>query len=121
MYPTASKELLEGCKCGSHFFFFVKEKEIAQLQKETENLTAEDKKEIEEDVREIIGLGDDELQPIILDLESIRIIKPGKFEIDLVSLFKKKPLVYKVEDGRYIIDLATTFYGKKQEEKGNKL
>ena len=47
--------------------------------------------------------------PVILDFESIRVIGTGKFEIDIVNLFKKgRPLIYKLEEGKYIIDLAST-------------
>ncbi len=116
IYPTASRELLEGCNCGSHFFFFVKEGDLDILRKETENLTHEEKKEIEQDVREIIGITEEEDKPVILDFESIRITKPGKFEIDLVSLFRKKPLVYKLDEGKYIIDIASTFQLSKKEK-----
>jgi predicted nucleic acid-binding Zn-ribbon protein len=64
---------------------------------------------MEKDVREIIGVSEQEEVPVILDLESIRVIKPGKFEIDIVNLFnKKRPLIYKLEEGKYIIDLAST-------------
>jgi len=35
---------------------------------------------------------------------------PGKFELDLVHLFnKKEPLIYKLEEGKYIIDIAEMF------------
>jgi predicted nucleic acid-binding Zn-ribbon protein len=51
-----------------------------------------------------------------LDLESIRVIRPGKFEIDLINLFtKKRPLIYKLEEGKYIIDLSTSFNIDKKE------
>lgn len=47
--------------------------------------------------------------PVILDLESVRAMGSGKFEIDLINLFRKdRPLIYKLEEGKYIIDLATT-------------
>lgn len=118
LYPTASKELLEGCHCGSHFFFFVKQENLDVLKEETSVLTKEEKQEIEHDVREILGVEEEE-KPIVLDFESIRISKPGKFEIDLVNLFRKKPLVFKIEEGKYIIDLASTFLAsrEKKEEK----
>ena len=51
----------------------------------------------------------DDDKPIILDIESIHILKPGKYELDLVDLFKGKPLVYKLEEGKYVIDIASTF------------
>ena len=114
IYPNASKELLEGCECGSHFFFFISEKAL-EMQKERKeepiqmNIPEEDKKEIEKEVREMMGIDDDET-PVILDLESVRVVSPGKFEIDLVNLFnQKRPLIYKLEEGKYIIDIASSF------------
>lgn len=117
LYPTASKELLAGCSCGSRFFFFVRDEALAKLEEETADLSHEEKVEMEEDVREIIGLGPEEIKPVILDIESIHIIEPGKFEIDLVNLFKKKPLVYKIEEGKYIIDIASTFQLGREKKK----
>jgi len=68
-----------------------------------------DKQQIESDIREIMGdIKED--QPVILDLESIKVMGPGKFEIDIVNLFNRKlPLIYKLEEGKYIIDLASSF------------
>jgi predicted nucleic acid-binding Zn-ribbon protein len=100
----------------------VKEENLEELKKETAPLTKEEKIEIEKDVRDIIGIGPDEVKPVILDFESIRIKEPGKFEIDLVKLFRKKPLIYKIEEGKYIIDLASTFKSEREakERKGSK-
>jgi predicted nucleic acid-binding Zn-ribbon protein len=117
IYPTASKELLEGCKCGGHFFYFVKEENINTLKEETAQLTKQDKQEIEEDIREIIGLKEDEDIPVVLDFEAIHIPEPGKFEIDLINLLKKDPLVYRLEEGRYIIDVASSFQIEKENKK----
>lgn len=119
LYQDASSELLKGCSCGSHFFFFFKEGELPKLREETAELTEEEKIEVEEDVRDIVG-DIDETKPVILDFESIKVKKPGKFEIDLVKLFKRKPVVYKLEEGKYIIDLASTFQLKKQGERKKK-
>ena len=118
IYPSACKELLEGCACGGRFFFFIREENIKSLKKEIENLSEDDKEEIENDVREIIGI-DFEDRPIVLDFESIRMTSPGKFELDLVSLFKRKPIIYRMGEGKYVIDLPSTFkYAK--ERKGKK-
>lgn len=112
IYPDASRELLEGCSnkgCGSRFFYYLKK--MPEQQKAAEvphELSIMDKKRVEKDVREMIGSEDEEI-PVILDLESINIIEPGKFEIDVVNIFdKKRPLIYKLEEGKYIIDLAST-------------
>ena len=106
IYENAAPELLKGCSCGSHYFFFFKEEDKA-IKKQAEQLTRDEREEIVKDINEIVG---PEIErPIILDLESIRVQKPGKFEIDLVGLFKRRPIIYKVEEGKYIIDIASTF------------
>jgi predicted nucleic acid-binding Zn-ribbon protein len=117
IYGSTDPVILKGCECGSHFFFFFKEKDIKEVKEETQKLTEEDREEIEQDIKEIIGPEIDRSKPVILDFESIRVKRPGKFEIDLVKLFKRKPLVYKIEDGKYVIDIASTFQLKKYEEK----
>lgn len=104
VYEDAASEILKGCECGSHYFFFFKDKDV--LKEQTEKLSRPEREEIVQDLEEVIPAVE---KPVILDLESIRIIKSGKFEIDLVGLFKRKPIIYKVEDGKYFIDLASTF------------
>lgn len=107
-YPDGSKELLKGCSCGGKFFFYFKKSEVKEAQELVVNLTDEEKDQMEKDVFEMIGIEDD-LKPVVLNLESIRVLKPGKYQLDVVELFKGKPLVYRIEDGKYIIDLASTF------------
>ena len=89
----------------------MKKADIETVQHLTVNLTPNEKEQMEEDALELIG-DDTREKPVVLDLESIRILKPGKFEIDLIDLFKKDPLIYKLEDGKYVIDLASTFQSK---------
>lgn len=109
IYPAGSKELLEGCsECGSHFFFYIRDDQVKKLKENPIEIPKEDKKVIEKDIREMAGITD-ERAPVILDIESVRAIGSGKFEIDLVNLFRKdRPLIYKLEEGKYIIDLAST-------------
>jgi len=108
LYEDGSKEILTGCSCGGRFFFYMKQSAMEEVKKATSKLKVEDKKQMEEDALELVGDTKTE-KPIVLDLESVRILQPGKFEIDLVDIFKGKPLVYKLSDGKYVIDLASTF------------
>lgn len=79
------------------------------------NLTEEEKKHIETDVAEILSIKqEDKNRPVVLDIEAIRVMKPGKYELDLVHLFKKDPLIIKLDEGKYMIDLGQAF--KKEEE-----
>lgn len=114
IYPSASKELLEGCsECGGGFFFYIRDEQLKKMQENpleenpVSNASNEEKKHIEQDIRDIAGMKDDD-SPVILDLESVRAIGEGKFEIDVVNLFNnKRPLIYSFEEGRYIIDLGS--------------
>lgn len=110
LHPEGANELLKGCQCGGRFFFFVNQKHLSEAKKITESLSDEEKSNIEKDVMEIVGIKeDDEDVPVVLDLESIDILKSGKYNVDLVHLFKGLPLVYRLEEGKYIIDIASSF------------
>lgn len=104
-----SREILDGCEnCGGRFFFYIKDEQLAKIKEKPIDIPESEKKAIEKDIREIAGITEEDA-PIILDLESVRAVGSGKFEIDIVNLFnKKRPLIYKLEEGKYIIDLATT-------------
>jgi predicted nucleic acid-binding Zn-ribbon protein len=115
LYPTGCKELLTGCSCGGKFFFFVKDEYLEKAKELTENLTKEDKDQIEQDIMELIGNDTDD-HAVILDFESIRCTSPGKYEIDLVDLFKGNPLVFRLEEGKYIIDIPSTFNSERKKK-----
>lgn len=110
-YEDGAEEILKGCPCGGKLFFYIKKEKIEEAKKVIEGakLTDTDKKQIEKDVFELVGSEIDEEEPIVLDLESIRVVKPGKYELDLVHLFKGDPLIFKLEEGKYMIDLVETF------------
>ncbi|MEA3378535.1 MAG: Zn-ribbon containing protein [Nanoarchaeota archaeon] len=113
VYPDGAGELLKGCsKCSGRFFFFVKDKDLKKAHEFNVNLTEAEKKQIEEDVLDIVGDKLDPEAPVILNFESVRVLKPGKYELDLVDLFKGKPLVYKLSEGKYVIDIVSTFENK---------
>jgi len=104
-----SKEILEGCdSCGGKFFFYIKDEQAERIRLSRDELIPEfnsvDKTKIEADVRSILKIEDEE-RPVILDLESVRVLGPGKFELDIVSLMNRRPIVFKVSEGKYLIDI----------------
>ena len=107
--PVGSKELLEGCNnCKGHFFFYIRDEQLEKLKESPIEIPQEEKEKVEKDIREMAGITEEDT-PIILDIESVRAVGSGKFEIDIVNLFRKdRPLIYKLEEGKYIIDLAST-------------
>jgi len=116
LYPAGCKELLIGCECGGRFFFFVKEEALEKAKELTENLSQEDKDQIEMDILELIQDPKKDY-PVILDFESIRVTSPGKYEIDLIDLFKGNPLVIRLDEGKYIIDIPSTFHSEMKKKK----
>lgn len=117
LYPDGSNEILKGCDCGGKYFFFIKNEALEAGKKLISDLSDEDKLHIEEDISEILSIKRDPDLPVILDLEAIRVLKPGKYELDLVHLFKKDPLIIKLDEGKYLIDLAQAFKKELDEEK----
>ncbi|MDP6600594.1 MAG: Zn-ribbon containing protein [Candidatus Woesearchaeota archaeon] len=110
-YEDGAQELLKGCNCGGRLFFFIKKERLEDMKNIAgdANLTKKDKEQIERDIFDLVGSEIDRDQPVILDLEAIRVLRPGKYELDLVHLFKGEPLIFKVEDGKYMIDLVQSF------------
>jgi len=110
MYEDGSEQVLKGCDdCGRKFFFYIRRDQLEKVKQQEEKeveFFGEDKRQIERDVREIAGFEDEDV-PVFLDFESVKVIKPGKYAVDLGNLFATdKPRVYKLEDGKYIIDLS---------------
>ena len=107
--PVGSEEILVGCNdCGGKFFFYIRDEQVPKIKEAKEipipEFNTVDKKQVEEDVRSILKI-EDESKPVILDLESVRILQPGKFEIDIVSLMNRRPIVFKLQEGKYLIDI----------------
>ena len=103
IFDNSSNAIIKGCpNCGKKLFLYIQK--IPEKQEEIE-LSKQEKELILQEVESMVEIKETD-EPIILKLENIRIIKPGKYEIDINQLLKKdKPVVYKVQDGTYIIDL----------------
>jgi predicted nucleic acid-binding Zn-ribbon protein len=106
-YDDGAKEILQGCECGGKFFFFISSKKLESAKQDFPELKEEELKQIESDIRNITGQSDE--LPVVLDFESINVKQPGKYEIDLINLFQGQPVIFKIQDGKYVIDLAETF------------
>ncbi|MBU4246144.1 MAG: Zn-ribbon containing protein [Nanoarchaeota archaeon] len=123
--------LTTGCdSCGGRFFFFVREGYVPEVEEEVSRITKKEMKEIERDIRSILPIrvwerksieikdgkikerknkqekGEQEEETVVLDIEAIRVIKPGKYRINVETLFNQKPIVVKVGAGKYEIDFS---------------
>jgi predicted nucleic acid-binding Zn-ribbon protein len=118
-YPDGAQEIIQGCECGGKLFLFIKQEKLEESQKmlEKSKLSENEREQIEQDVFDLVGSDIDRDQPVVLDLEAIRVLKPGKYELDLIHLFKGEPLIFKLEEGKYMIDLVESFNQKKKKKK----
>ncbi len=117
-YEDGSVEIIQGCSCGAKLFFYIRKEKLEKLQEVKEQLvelSEPEKVKIEKDVRQIMGREEEDDEPVVLDLESIHVKEPGKFDLDLVNLFNKdNPIVFKLGDGKYVIDLPETFRRRRE-------
>ena len=118
-YDDGAGEILKGCSCGGRLFFYIRKDKLEKAREVTEEakLTPKDKQQIEKDVFDMVGSEIDTDKPIVLDVEAIRVLGPGKYELDLVHLFRKEPLVVKLEEGKYMIDVVESFNQMSKKEK----
>lgn len=122
IYQDGDEVVLKGCsKCGSRFFFYMSQEKLDKMKAAKEStqidMSDSEKEQVEKEVREIAGISEDEDAPVILDFESVKILKPGKYLLDIANLFsKERPLVYKLEDGKYMIDLTSQLGKYKKKE-----
>lgn len=105
-----SKEILEGCsECGGKFFFYIRNKKAkAKSKTVTKNLSKKEIDEMEKDVRKLMN-DHKKNRPVILDLETVKTVGPGKFKIDISALMRGEPIVINISDGKYFIDLSSAF------------
>ena len=109
LYNDGATEILKGCSCGARVFFFIRKEKLEKMKNALPPaLGIEQRQQIEEDVMGVIGPDREDL-PVVLDFESVHVPEPGKYELDLVKLFQQAPLIFKMEDGKYIIDVAESF------------
>lgn len=108
-YEDGDSAILQGCSCGGKLFFFIKKEKLEEVKNKTQDLSDKQKEEIEKDVFDLVGSEIDKDAPVVLDIEAIRVLAPGKYELDLVHLFKNEPLIFKLDEGKYMIDVVETF------------
>ena len=108
-HEDGAEAILKGCSCGGRLFFYIKRKQIEAAKAVVTNIPEDQREQMEKDVFELVGAPVNQEEPVVLDFESIRVAKPGQYEIDLVHLFKNEPLIIRVGDGKYMLDLNETF------------
>ncbi|TGC09787.1 Zn-ribbon domain-containing protein [Methanolobus halotolerans] len=135
IFEDGASVILSGCpECGWNKFLFVKEdgsegeeNEIVGDEEKVEQHTVIDEShdhaprgKIIREIDDIIGPGADRHSVAEEEgerVESVRILGPGSYELNLDSLLDRKEIVMAIkEDGAYALHLGSVF--KKDREKG---
>lgn len=136
VYDNYAVELIKGCECGSSVFIYKRVttadgRMLGTQEKETKKTVAVplgaapgpaafevDAKEVVKKVQgalqrlqEVSAESRDEKDAdVVFDLEAIRIIEEGVYDINVSKLVQKEPLIVEIkEDGKYFVHLASIF------------
>lgn len=139
-YREGSEELKDlmhdgGCSCGKKFLMYVRglrddeipdevsvdlgveiarEPEKPEGEPEVFDVPAGGEKEVDLEFlqRELVKARDSG-KPVFLGVETIRVLEEGKYELDVASLMRGKPVIVKTDDGVYYIDVPYAMKKKK--------
>lgn len=127
IFKDGAVEILSGCpNCGWNKFLFVHDEPENPQQAET---LAEDQQPAKKFIKEIDefmadqGLEVDveqevEQEPEDDRIESVRIVAPGSYELNLDALLERKEIIMALkEDGTYVVHLPSVFDDKKKKKK----
>ena len=128
IYPDGDSRILKGCECGNNRFEYVPRKRAERVEERVKE-AGELEKRVEEETwktGEAEEINEGEEKPIIdiEGVESVRILSPGMYEINLEKVFSRDEIVIALqEEGRYAIHLPSLVkskekkYGKKRKKK----
>ena len=122
-YKDGSTEILRGCaSCGGKKFLYVKEEEINKdvlEEKSIEEIADESKEEVLQVVEQ---LAPTKKHVEMYDrVETIRIVSPGSYELDLEKMAKSDERIVSVgKEGSYIIDLMSMTKDEPKKKKAKK-
>lgn len=117
-YKDGSTEILKGCaSCGNKKFLYVKEGDINDDVLEEKSIS-EIAEETKEEVLEVVEPKSRKEVEMYDRVETIRIVAPGSYELNLEKMAKTDERVVSVgKEGSYIIDLMSMADDKPDKKK----
>ncbi|MGB3906985.1 MAG: Zn-ribbon domain-containing protein [Methanomethylovorans sp.] len=130
LFVDGASVILSGCpSCGWNKFLYVKDpEEEHQISENADHETLDETHKQEtpaekliKEIDEIIGIEKQERSVIEEDgdrVESVRILGPGSYELNLDSLLQRKEIIMAIkEDGTYALHLPSVFKSERKEKK----
>jgi predicted nucleic acid-binding Zn-ribbon protein len=115
IYDDNAPELMNGCTCGARVFLFLRRIEGRSEEEIIEELRSQEleKSDIEWLDKKLGRKLEKEDKTVHLDVENLLRLGKGKYRLNVASLMKGEPLVFKVRDGVYYIDIPYSMRQKK--------
>jgi len=125
VFKDGAAIILNGCpKCGWNKFLYVRDENAAQGKPETTGSIPPAASKFIREVDDLLGkkpeVKETDTKPDEIGdrVESVRIISPGSYELNLESLLEREEIVMALrEDGTYIVHLPSVFQKKKNQER----
>lgn len=118
-FKDGTTDILKGCpSCGGKKFLYIKPEDLHKdiLEEKSIEDVIEEKKE---SLLEVSSSRDEEQVEIYDRIESIRVLNPGSYELNLEKLAKSDEMVMQMgKDDKYIVDLLSM--GKVEKDKKKK-
>lgn len=130
IFEDGAEVILSGCpNCGWNKFLYVQGKDASSKEEEGPQVIEEDvvdesaepvsREKLIKEVDEVLGLSEE--KPVAVEegdrVESVRILGPGSYELNLDSLLGRKELVVALkEEGTYALHLPSVFKDKKEKD-----
>ncbi len=104
IYPDGDYRILNGCECGNNKFLYVPKERLAESIERREDKSECTSKPENEVVEKSEEFKFDDFE----DIESVKIIAPGMYEIRLENILNRDGIVIALqEEGRYMIHLPS--------------
>ncbi len=128
IFKDGAAIILNGCpKCGWNKFLYVKEETEPKSETRIKESIPPAASRFIKEVDEIIGNQQPESKEVKAEpkhdeigerVESVRIVSPGSYELNLESLLERDEIVMALkEDGTYLVHLPSVFQKKKHHER----
>ncbi|WP_135613046.1 Zn-ribbon domain-containing protein [Methanococcoides sp. AM1] len=128
IFEDGAEVILSGCpNCGWNKFLYVKDMEPKtdiedaaeeQLPEKEEKEVADPADQFIKEIDDIIGIEHQEREVVEEEgerVESVRILGPGSYELNLNSLLERDEIVMAIkQDGTYAVDLSSAFRKKRK-------
>lgn len=127
IFKDGAVEILNGCpNCGWNKFLYVHDEPGAVQESTAKGEEEQPAKKFLKEINELLtdqGIKVDEVEKIEQEpederIESIRIMGPGSYELNLEALLERKEIIMALkEDGTYMVHLPSVFSKKKKKTK----